>query len=123
VALYSLQVGERVADLHAAGMAALTRDLSPWLRDAQDTASVVRELDLVISIESFVAHLCGALGKECWVLLSHRGGDWRCGRTGDRPLWYDRTRLFRQGADGEWGPVFERVVAALGERVSGLRAV
>lgn len=119
VQVYSLQVGERTADLHAAGMAALVRDMSPWLRDALDTAAVMRELDLVVSIESFVAHLAGALGKECWVLLSRRGGDWRCGRSGDRPLWYEKTRLFRQGEDGEWGPVFSRVVEALRERVDG----
>ena len=118
VQLYSLQVGDRVADLHSAGMAALCRDLSPWLRDAQDTAGVVRQLDLVVTIESFLGHLAGAVGKECWVLLSRRGGDWRCGRSGDRPLWYDQTRLFRQGEDGEWGPVFEVVVEALQRRLS-----
>ena len=117
VQVYSLQVGDRVADLHSAGMAALCRDVSPWLRDAQDTAAIIRELDLVISIESFVAHLAGAVGKECWTLVSYRGGDWRCGRSGDRPLWYDKTRLFRQGVDGEWAPVMERVVTALREKV------
>jgi tetratricopeptide (TPR) repeat protein len=119
VQLYSLQVGDRVADMHAAGMAALCRDLSPYLRDAQDTAAIVRELDLVISIESFLAHLAGAVGKECWTLVSYRGGDWRCGRQGDKPIWYEKTRLFRQGTDGEWGPVFERVVEALREKVHG----
>lgn len=118
IALYSLQVGERVQDLHAAGMAGMVRDMSPWIRDAMDTAALIRELDIVITVESFVGHLCGAIGKTCWVLVSTRGGDWRLGRSGEKSLWYDRHRLFRQGPDGEWGPVFERLVEALNARIA-----
>lgn len=118
VQLYSLQVGDRTKDLHAAGCAALIRDMSPWIKSASDTVSIMRDLDLIITIESFVGHLAGALGKECWVPLSLRGGDWRCGRSGDRPIWYPNTRLFRQGEDGEWGPVFERIVEGLNKKVS-----
>lgn len=116
VQLYSLQVGERVPELHAAGCASLIRDMSPWIKDVADTVGIMRELDLVVTVESFVGHMAGAMGKECWVPLAQRGGDWRCGRSGDAPLWYPATRLFRQREDGEWGPVFDRIVAALGER-------
>ena len=117
VQLYSLQVGERAADLHAAGAAGLIRDMSPWIRDVADTVAIMRELDLVITIESFIGHLAGALNHPCWVLYSHRGGDYRIGRDGRRALWYPNHRIFKQDPDGEWGPVFERVVAALKEKV------
>lgn len=113
VRLYSLQVGERVADLHEACAAALVRDLSPYIRDVSDTCAILDELDLVVTVESFLGHLCGAMDRECWLLASRRGGDWRIGRSGDRALWYERHRLFRQGEDGEWAPVFRRVVEAL----------
>lgn len=116
VQLYSLQVGDRVKDLHDAGCAALIRDMSPWIKDAIDTAAIMRELDLIVSIESFVPHLAAAVGKECWVPLSYLGGDYRCGRSGDRPLWYPDTRLFRLGPDEGWDAVFGRIVEALGDR-------
>lgn len=114
VQLYSLQVGDRVKDLHDAGMASLARDLSPWIRDISDTAEIVRHLDLVVTIESFVGHLCGALDVPCWVLVARNAGDWRIGRSGDTALWYPRHRLFRQGADARWEPVMAAVAEALG---------
>lgn len=117
VQLYSLQVGDRVRDLHEAGCAGLIRDMSPWIKDATDTVALIRDLDLVITCESFLGHLCGAMDVECWVPLSKNGGDWRCGRSGEKPLWYDKHRLFRQGEDATWGPVFERIVGELKQRV------
>lgn len=116
VQLYSLQVGERAKDLHDHGCAGLVRDLSGYIRDAADTAGLVAKLDLVICIESFVAHLVAAMGRECWVLCSANGPDWRVGLSGERPLWYRRTRLFRQARGEEWRGVFRRVVEALRER-------
>jgi tetratricopeptide (TPR) repeat protein len=107
VQLYSLQVGPRVEELHAAGAAGLIRDMSQYIRDAQDAANIMRELDLVITVESFVGHLAGAVDVPAWVAVSSRGGDWRCGRHGDKPLWYDKTRLWRQDQTMEWVPVFE----------------
>ena len=118
VHVYSLQVGERLADLHEACAAALVRDLSPYIRDVSDTCAILDELDLVVTVESFLGHLCGAMGRECWLLCSRRGGDWRLGRSGDRALWYEGHRLFRQGEDAEWAPVFRRVVEELGCRAA-----
>ena len=66
VQLYCLQVGDRVRDLHEAGCAGAVRDLSPYIRDATDTAALMGELDLTICVDSFVGHLAGALGLECW---------------------------------------------------------
>jgi tetratricopeptide (TPR) repeat protein len=115
IQLYSVQVGDRVKDLHDAGCASLIRDLSNWIKDSMDTVAILREVDLVISCESFVAHLAAAAGLPCWVPLSRLGGDYRCGRSGDRPIWYPKTRLFRQGEDNTWPPVFHRIAEALRE--------
>jgi tetratricopeptide (TPR) repeat protein len=116
IQLYSVQVGDRVKDLHDAGCASLIRDLSNWIKDSLDTVAILREVDLVISCESFVAHLAAAAGIECWVPLSRLGGDYRMGRVGHQALWYPKTRLFRQGEDNSWPPVFQRIAEALRER-------
>lgn len=118
VQLYSIQVGERVKDLHESGSAALVRDLSPFIRDATDTVGLMRSLDLIIAAESFVPHLAGAIGKECWVPYSYCGGDWRIGRTEKGPIWYPKHRIFKQGPDQQWQPVFDRIVEQLKVRVA-----
>lgn len=117
VQLYSLQVGERGHDLHTEGCAATIRDISPHIRDMADTLGIIRELDLVISVESALAHLCGLASVECWVPYSHRGRDWRLGNNENGSLWNPKHRIFMQGKDAEWSPVFERIVEALRERV------
>ena len=82
------------------------------LRSFSDTAALISNLDLVITVETSVAHLAGALGKPVWVLLSFLG-DWRwlCDRE-DSP-WYPTARLFRQDATRAWDNVIARVHAAL----------
>lgn len=118
VKLWSIQVGPRVKELHEAGMAALVQDVSPWIRDARDTAAIMLQADLVITVESFVGHLAGALGVECWVLCSKLGRDWRTGASRDKPLWYGKSSIFRQGDDRSWPPVMKRVVEALREKLN-----
>jgi tetratricopeptide (TPR) repeat protein len=83
-------------------------NLDPWLRDFADTASVLEQLDLVISVDTAVAHLAGALGRPVWVLLAY-SADWRwfLDRT-DSP-WYPTMRLYRQSRQGDWGGVIESV--------------
>lgn len=69
--------------------------------DYDNTAALVAELDLVVTVQTAVVHLCGALGKECWVLLP-KTSQWRYFQEGDRTLWYESVRLFRQKVLGDW---------------------
>jgi tetratricopeptide (TPR) repeat protein len=77
-----------------------------------DTAALIAELDLVISVDTAVAHLAGALGKPCWLVL-RRCGEWRWRQHGDSTAWYPSMRIFRQAVDGDWQPVLHVVASAL----------
>jgi hypothetical protein len=84
------------------------------LTDFAETAAAISELDLVIAVDTAVAHLAGAMGKPLWLLLSHiQDWRWLCQRT-DSP-WYPSARLFRQPQIGEWGGVIARVGHELAE--------
>lgn len=90
-------------------------DTSPWLADFEDTAALIANLDLVVTVDTAVAHLAGAMGKEVWLLLWWNA-DWRWGRIRTDSYWYDKVRIFRQAADGDWSSVIENLNAALSER-------
>lgn len=119
IQLYGLQVGDRGKDIYEQGYPVLVRDLAPYCRDVCDTVSLLQGLDLVVCCESALAHISGAIGKETWIPYSFLGRDFGAGLKGDDALWYPRHRFFRQGADLDWGPVFERIVGELRERVHG----
>lgn len=87
-------------------------DLAPHLTDFADTAAVVAGLDLVISADTSVAHLAGALGRPVWVMLPHIP-DWRWLTTGDRTPWYPTMRPFRQDTHCAWELVVAQVAVAL----------
>ena len=92
---------------------------APMLNDFADTAALITGLDLVITVDTAVAHLTGALGKPCWILLPWYQTDWRWLDGRDDSPWYPHVvRLFRQTARGEWAPVVERIAAALAEFVA-----
>ncbi len=80
-----------------------------------DTAALVGELDLVITVDTVAAHLAGAMGKPVWTLLA-RSCDWRWGTDGERTPWYPSMRLFRQHAHGDWDAVLQAVAGALREQ-------
>jgi tetratricopeptide (TPR) repeat protein len=114
VQLYGLQVGERVKDLHESGAAPLVRDLSGYIRDVVDTMSIIRELDLVITCESALGHIAGAMGRNCWVPYSWMGRDWRIGcREGRAVLWNPNHQIFWQDQSMSWDKPFGEMERAL----------
>lgn len=85
----------------------------PQLSDFADTAAVIANLDLVISVDTAAAHLAGAMGMPCWLLLPDYRCDWRwMSERSDTP-WYPSIRLFRQCSAGDWRPVIEAVAHEL----------
>ena len=81
-------------------------------QDFTDSAAICDLVDLVISVDTSGAHLAAAMGRPTWVLLSHRA-DWRWLHDREDSPWYASVRLYRQGPDRLWGPVLQRVGAAL----------
>ncbi len=118
VAFYSLQTGPAAGDIAKHGCEAFVTDMAARMNDFADTAAVIGQLDLVISVDTAVAHLAGALGAPVWVVLPHPG-DWRWMMGRDDSPWYPTMRLFRQSAPGDWGPVFEALKAALTQEAGG----
>ena len=107
VALVHLQYGV------AAPPAIAALDLGPEVGDFADTAGLVETLDLVITVDTSMVHLAGALGKATWLLLPY-AADWRwLQNRGDSP-WYPSVRIFRQPRPGDWAAVMAEVAAALG---------
>jgi len=84
-------------------------------KDYDDTAAMVAELDMVICVQTAVAHLAGGLGKECHVLLP-RTSQWRYGEKGDTMPWYASLRVIRQRELGKWEPAIGEVVGMLRRR-------
>ena len=117
VALHSLQFGTAASAAVRAQDWPIV-DLAPVLGDFAQTAAIVRAMDLVITVDTAMAHLCGALGHPVWTLLS-TPCDWRwqCGR--DDSPWYPSMRLYRQTTPGDWSTPLQQVrrdLAALAAR-------
>jgi len=109
---YSLQKGEAALDARNPPHGFNLIDRTADLHDFADTAALIANLDLVISIDTGVAHLAGAMGKPAWTLLKHLPDwPWLLERT-DSP-WYPTMRLFRQTSHGDWDSVVGQVAQAL----------
>lgn len=112
VTFYSLQVGSANQVLNQERTTMPIINLEPQLTDFAITAAAIRDLDLVICVDTAVAHLSGALGKTVWVLLPF-APDWRWLMVRPTSPWYPSARLFRQPKNGDWSSVIETVVQAL----------
>jgi hypothetical protein len=108
VVFYSLQKGYGSEQVKGLGEDLKIIDLTDGIEDFLDTAGLIMNLDLVISVDTAVAHLAGALGKPVWVLIPFVP-DWRWMLNREDSPWYPTMRLFRQKCRGDWGSVIERI--------------
>ena len=96
--------------------AATVKDLSDRLESFDDTAAVIEQLDVIVTVDTSVAHMAGALGKETWLML-HDFPDPRWDLAAPRSYWYPNMRLFRQQTRGDWPPVVTAIADALHQRI------
>jgi hypothetical protein len=109
----SLQKGEAAAQLAGLPEDVRVLDGCSGDRDLAETAAVIAALDLVITTDTCIAHLAGAMGKPVWILLPHLS-DWRWMQETQQTPWYPTARLFRQHVPGDWAEVVERVSGVSG---------
>lgn len=110
IQMFSLQKGNNHSQVQD-----LPENLIDWMSDCSDfldTAALVDELDLVISVDTAIAHLAGALGRQVW-LLNRAGSEWRWMTDREDSPWYPTMKLFRQQKKEDWTPVIRRVVDEL----------
>jgi Flp pilus assembly protein TadD len=109
VSLINLQHGETAPpELRLNTLAGL----EPQSMELHDVAAVIASLDLVVSCDTSIAHIAGALGKPVWVVIGN-AGSWRWMRDRDDSPWYPTMRLFRQPKAGDWADCIERIAAVL----------
>jgi len=114
VKLFGLQKGPGAAQASTLSPSFLIRNVGEEFSDFADTAAAIENMDLIISVDTSVAHLAGAMGKPTWVLLKF-DADWRWLLERDDSPWYPSMRLFRQARGETWPTVIERVTQALRE--------
>jgi len=121
VSLFSLQKGPGTEQLAEVGGLFTIIDLGSWIDEGTgafvETAAVIKCLDLIITIDTSIAHLAGALGVPVWVALPF-APEWRWLRDREDSVWYPTMRLFRQSEPGKWQPVFERIAREVSKLVA-----
>jgi ADP-heptose:LPS heptosyltransferase len=110
--LISLQKGPCAAEAEAPPMGMVLHDPMPQVTDFADTAAIIANLDAVVSVDTAVVHLAGALGKPVF-LLDRYDNCWRWLSGREDSPWYPTLRIFRQDRPGEWEPPMRRLAAAL----------
>lgn len=113
----NLQVGEEQKRFQEETDLGSFFDTAGKLTDFAETAGIIDNLDLVIAVDTAVAHLAGAMGKPTWLLLPYHP-EWRWELKREDCFWYPAMRLFRQTVRGDWSEVLQRVAAALTEKMS-----
>ncbi len=121
VRFFSVQKGRPAMQAKTPPQRMRSADYTDEFTDFADTAAFVSNLDLVITVDTSVAHLAGGLGVPTW-MLSRYNGCWRWLLDRDDSPWYPSLRIFRQARRGDWHEVVERVAAALAERVESSRS-
>ena len=114
----SLQKEVRRTDVHLLASHTEIRHFGDELKDFADTAALVELMDLVVTVDTSVAHLAGAMGKAVWILLPF-SPDWRWLLDREDSVWYPTARLFRQPAIGDWASVIDSVGAELASVIAG----
>ncbi|MFZ6769997.1 tetratricopeptide repeat protein [Undibacterium sp. Di26W] len=105
-----LQLSKQLSKQLSTQLSTQLTNLAPHIHDFADTAAIILQLNLVLTVDTAVAHLAGALGKPCWVMLPAYQPDWRWLDGRDDSPWYPGVvRLFRQGKAGDWAGVVQQV--------------
>ena len=112
LAYVALQKGSALAEAGRFRGRAPLVNISASIADFADTAAILAELDLLVTVDTSVAHLAGALGRPVWILLPH-APDWRWLLHREDSPWYPTARLFRQARIGDWDEVARNLAAAL----------
>jgi ADP-heptose:LPS heptosyltransferase len=111
---FALQQGPLPDDERALLTRGNVENLSVGLTDFSETAAILANLDLLITIDSAPAHLGGALGRPTW-MLNRASSEWRWGWKQTESFWYPTMRIFNQDRPGDWGPA----ILAVGTALSG----
>ncbi len=117
--LFSLQVGpeNRKDDPSLIGEGGFVHDIAKQFKSFADTATAIQSMDYIVTVDTSVAHLAGALGKNTCLLLPHRGLDWRWGLNSTATRWYPNTKLFRKSPDDQnWLNALNQVAKYLAKR-------
>lgn len=108
----SLEAGKAEDELETTGGDAVILPLGKGISDFADTAAALADVDLVISVDTALAHLAGAMGRPVWLLLPYTP-DWRWGLEGEITPWYPTMRIFRQEQPGDWDGLFQKLADEL----------
>lgn len=109
--------GKRIVDFAEGGEKIKLIDMTPMIQNFEDSATIISGLDLIITVDTALVHLAGAMGVPCWVLLPYNC-DWRWLLEGETTEWYESVRLFRQTSPSGWESVFLNVQKALEHELS-----
>ncbi len=104
---FGLQYGPYAAECHSTQCAAFT-NLEAHLTDFNEAAAIIANMDLIITIDTSIAHLAGAMGRPVWTMLPY-ATDWRWFTDANQSPWYPTMRLFRQPAPRDWPSVIQAV--------------
>jgi len=116
VALISLQVGEYAQEAKTCTFANKIIDATPYIHSFADTAKILEDIDLVVCVDTAIAHLCGALNKPFYIVLK-RHNDWRWGSHEKHSDWYDSARLYRENNFDDFGHLFEQIKSDIVNKV------